>query len=104
MAPRSRRRRNIHLGTTPVEKTQTVADGVLSSRRIGSMEMLVARDEISARFSAENSFLTDPHTLARYDPGTWRTSLFQRDGIKIWQLVGFPGRLREKTLNLRESG
>jgi len=102
--------------------------GVLSSGRTGSMEMLVACDELAAmaskfgagievnadtiateviaRASADNSFLTDPHTLERYETEMWIPSLLRREGIENWQEAGQPGlkiTLREKTLDLLAS-
>lgn len=99
--------------------------GVLSSGRTGSMEMLVACDELAAmatrfgaginvtpdtiaaqviaRASADNSFLTDPHTLERYETEMWIPSMLQREGIENWTGAGQPGlkaRLREKTLDM----
>ncbi|WP_299844534.1 trimethylamine methyltransferase family protein [uncultured Roseovarius sp.] len=101
--------------------------GVLSSGRTGSMEMLVACDELAAmarkfgagidvsstsiateviaRAAINNSFLTDPHTLARYETEMWIPSLFQREGIENWQETGQPDlkmRLKEKTMSLLE--
>lgn len=102
--------------------------GVLSSGRTGSMEMLVACDEMAAmatkfgagievtpetiatdviaRASADNSFLTDPHTLERYETEMWIPGLMRREGIENWQDAGRPvlrAQLREKTLDLLES-
>jgi trimethylamine--corrinoid protein Co-methyltransferase len=102
--------------------------GVLSSGRTGSMEMLVACDELAAmaskfgagievnadtiateviaRASADNSFLTDPHTLERYETEMWIPALLRREGIENWQEAGQPGlrrALREKTLDLLAS-
>lgn len=99
--------------------------GVLSSGRTGSMEMLVACDEIAAmasrfgagievthetiateviiRASPDNSYLTDPHTLERYETEMWIPEIFHREGIENWQDAGRPdlrARLREKTLDL----
>jgi len=99
--------------------------GVLSSGRTGSLEMLVACNELAAmasRFGAgievtpetiatdviiraapANSYLTDPHTLERYETEMWIPDLFQREGIENWQEAGQPtlrARLREKTLDL----
>ncbi len=99
--------------------------GVLSSGRTGSMEMLVACDELAAmatRFAAgievtsetiavdvikraapDNSFLTDPHTLARYETEMWIPGLFQRGSLEEWQLNGkqsLRARLKDKTLSL----
>ncbi len=101
--------------------------GVLSSGRTGSMEMLVACDELAAmarkfgagievtrdtiatdviaRAALDNNFLTDPHTLARYETEMWIPDLFQREGIENWQEAGQPdlrARLKEKTLSLLE--
>ena len=64
----------------------------------------VATDVI-ARASADNSFLTDPHTLARYQTEMWIPGLFRREGIENWQEAGQPdlrAHLREKTLSLLE--
>lgn len=102
--------------------------GVLSSGRTGSMEMLVACDELAAmatqfgagidvtpetiavdviaRASADNSYLTDPHTLARYETEMWIPNLIRREGIENWQEAGQPDlatTLREKTIDLLES-
>lgn len=99
--------------------------GVLSSGRTGSLEMLVACDELAAmatRFAAgievtpetvaaevirraapDNAYLTDPHTLARYETEMWIPGLFRREGIEAWQEAGQPqlgAQLREKTLDL----
>ena len=99
--------------------------GILSSGRTGSMEMLVACDELAAmatqfgagievtpdtiavdviaRASGDNSFLTDPHTLARYETEMWIPNLLRREGIENWQEAGHPDlvtTLREKTLDL----
>ncbi len=101
--------------------------GVLSSGRTGSLEMLVACDELAAmasRFGAgievspdtiateviaraalDNSFLTDPHTLERYATEMWIPQIFRREGIENWTEAGRPdlrARLREKTLDLLE--
>lgn len=103
--------------------------GLLSSGRTGSMEMLVACDELAAmatkvatgikvtpetiavdvikRAAPENSFLTDPHTLARYETEMWIPGLLQRGSLEEWQLNGKPSlqaRLKEKTLSLLSSG
>jgi trimethylamine--corrinoid protein Co-methyltransferase len=102
--------------------------GVLSSGRTGSTEMLVACDELAAmatrfgsgidvssetiaidviaRASADNSFLTDPHTLARYKTEMWIPNLMRRESIENWQDADKPDlavTLREKTLDLLES-
>ena len=102
--------------------------GVLSSGRTGSMEMLVACDEMAAmaqtfgggivvnndtiateviaRAALDNSFLTDPHTLARYETEMWIPALFLREGIENWQTSeagDYRSRLREKTLSLLET-
>ena len=99
--------------------------GVLSSGRTGSMEMLVACDELAAmattfgggievsaetiavdviaRASDDNSFLTDPHTLERYETEMWIPNLLRREGIENWQESGQPDlikTLRERTLDL----
>lgn len=101
--------------------------GVLSSGRTGSMEMLVACDELAAmarkfgagidvnsdtiatevvaRAATDNSFLTDPHTLARYETEMWIPELFQREGIENWQEAGQPDlrtHLKDKTMTLLE--
>ena len=102
--------------------------GVLSSGRTGSMEMLVACDEMAAmaanfgsgivvntdtiatdviaRAALDNSYLTDPHTLERYETEMWIPGLFQREGIESWQqstAADLNARLKEKTLALLES-
>lgn len=99
--------------------------GVLSSGRTGSMEMLVACDELAAmatkfscgievtedaiavdvikRAAPDNAYLTDPHTLARYETEMWMPNLFQRDSLENWQLSGqinLRARLKEKTLSI----
>ncbi len=101
--------------------------GLLSSGRTGSTEMLVACDELAAmarkfgagievtrdtiatsvvaRAASDNSFLTDPHTLARYETEMWIPGLFRREGIENWQEAGQPdlrAQLKEKTLSLLE--
>ena len=103
--------------------------GVLSSGRTGSMEMLVACNEMAgmasqfgagiavttdsiaedviARSYADNSYLIDPHTLARYETEMWMPELFQREALETWQDPDNPDfcqRLREQTLDLLESG
>ncbi len=103
--------------------------GVLSSGRTGSMEFLVACDELAAmstkfaagievnaetialetikRASVDNSYLTDPHTLARYKTEMWMPNLFQRDSLDNWQSAGQPelrARLKEKTLSILNGG
>jgi trimethylamine--corrinoid protein Co-methyltransferase len=94
--------------------------GVLSSGRTGSMEMLVLCDELAGmttrfaagievseetiasdvvhRASADNSFLTDPHTLARYETGMWMPTLFRRESLEDWQedAQELPDRLRDR--------
>ena len=102
--------------------------GVLSSGRTGSMEMLVACNEMAqmasqfgagievnaesiaedviARAYVDNSYLTDPHTLARYETEMWIPQLFQREALEIWQEPSHPdfrSRLKEHTLDLLES-
>ncbi len=99
--------------------------GMLSSGRTGSMEFLVACDELAAmattfaagievseatiakeviaRASPKNSFLTDPHTLERFETELWMPNLFQRETLEAWQLgesIDFRMRLKEKTLSL----
>lgn len=99
--------------------------GVLSSGRTGSLEMLVACDEMaamSARFAAgivvdaetigvdvidrawcDNSYLTDPHTLARYQTEMWMPGLFQRESLENWDLSGrltLRERLRERVSSI----
>ncbi|MCP4332835.1 MAG: hypothetical protein GY785_09285, partial [Gammaproteobacteria bacterium] len=103
--------------------------GLLSSGRTGSMEMLVACDELAAmatrfargievtsqaiavdvikRAAPANSFLTDPHTLARYQTEMWIPGIFQRGSLEEWQLDGeqsLRARLKDKTLSLLNSG
>lgn len=115
-------------GTSVAGTALTHNLGVLSSGRTGSMEMLVACDEMAAmagtfgggivvnedtiatdviaRASRDNSFLTDPHTLARYETEMWIPWLFRREGIEVWQAsetADLRTRLREKTLTLLES-
>jgi trimethylamine---corrinoid protein Co-methyltransferase len=84
--------------------------GVLSSGRTGSVEMLIACDELAAmstkfaagidvtnetiavdvirRAAPDNTFLTDPHTLARYETEMWMPNLFQRNSLENWQEEG----------------
>ena len=62
--------------------------------------------DVIARASLDNSYLTDPHTLERYETEMWIPSLLQREGIESWQDTGqrhLQTRLREKTLDLLES-
>ncbi|MDE2912192.1 MAG: trimethylamine methyltransferase family protein [Paracoccaceae bacterium] len=118
---------NLH-GTCTAGTALTHNLGVLSSGRTGSMEMLVACNELAAmaskfgagievtgetiaadviaRAAADNSFLTDPHTLERYKTEMWIPRLFRREGIEDWQAAGAPDmrkQLREITLDLLES-
>ncbi len=103
--------------------------GLLSSGRTGSMEMLVACDELAAmatrfatgievtteaiavdvikRAAPDNSFLTDPHTLARYETEMWIPGLLRRGSLEEWQHDGEQSlgiRLKDKTLSLLNSG
>ncbi|MCP4469481.1 MAG: hypothetical protein GY815_02135 [Gammaproteobacteria bacterium] len=58
------------------------------------------------RAAPDNSFLTDPHTLARYETEMWIPGLFQRESLEEWQLDGKPSlraRLKDKTLSLLSS-
>ncbi|MEP2732520.1 MAG: trimethylamine methyltransferase family protein [Ascidiaceihabitans sp.] len=114
-------------GTSVSSTALTHNLGVLSSGRTGSMEMLVACDEMAAmasRFSAgilvtketiatevvtraalDNSFLTDQHTLDRYQTEMWIPELFQREGLENWQesdALDMSARLKEKTLTLMQ--
>ena len=91
------------------------------------MEMLVVCDEMAAmasKFSAgilvtketiatevvtraamDNSFLTDQHTLDRYQTEMWIPGLFQREGLENWQesdALDLSACLKEKTLSLLE--
>ena len=62
--------------------------------------------EVIRRAAPDNAYLTDPHTLARYETEMWIPGLFRREGIEAWQEAGRPDlktRLREKTLDLLES-
>ncbi|WP_166418292.1 trimethylamine methyltransferase family protein [Cochlodiniinecator piscidefendens] len=115
-------------GTSVARTALTHNLGVLSSGRTGSMEMLVACDEMAAmasafgggiivnkdtiateviaRASEDNSFLTDPHTLERYETEMWIPSLFQREGIENWQISDtgdLRARLKEKTLAILDT-
>lgn len=115
-------------GTSIAPTALTHNLGVLSSGRTGSMEMLVACEEMAAmasKFSAgivvdketiatdvvaraalDNSFLTDPHTLERYQTEMWIPGLFQREGLENWQeahAATLQERLKEKTLSLLEN-
>ncbi len=103
--------------------------GLLSSGRTGSMEMLVACDELAAmatrfatgievtteaiavdvikRAAPDNSFLTDPHTLARYETEMWIPGLLRRGSLEEWQHDGEQSlgtRLKDKTLSLLNGG
>lgn len=116
-------------GTSLASTALTHNLGVLSSGRTGSMEMLVACDEMAAmasKFSAgivvnedtiatdvvtrsamDNSFLTDVHTLERYQTEMWIPNLFQREGLENWQEsdgATLQKRLKEKTMALLDGG
>ena len=80
--------------------------GFLSGGRTGSIEMLVLCDELAGmaskfaagivveedtialevikRAAAENAFLSDPHTYARYETEMWIPELFERSDVSIW--------------------
>ncbi|MGB7260506.1 MAG: trimethylamine methyltransferase family protein [Albidovulum sp.] len=112
--------------TAPCALTHNL--GVLSSGRTGSMEMLVVCNELAAmatRFAAgievteetiasdvvhraalDNSYLTDPHTLARYETEMWLPSIFQRQSLEDWQVSRhtFRDTIRDKLNTLLESG
>lgn len=60
-------------------------------------EETIASDVVH-RASADNSFLTDPHTLARYETGMWMPTLFRRESLEDWQedAQELPDRLRDR--------
>ena len=80
--------------------------GFLSGGRTGSLEMLVLCDELAGmvnkfaagvavdedaialevikRAAADNAFLTDPHTFARYETEMWIPGLFERSDVSLW--------------------
>ncbi len=80
--------------------------GFLSGGRTGSLEMLVLCDELAGmvnkfaagvavdedaialevikRAAADNAFLTDPHTYARYETEMWIPGLFERSDVSLW--------------------
>ncbi len=84
--------------------------GFLSGGRTGSLEMLVLCDELAGmvgrlaagitvdedaialevikRAAADNAFLTDPHTFARYETEMWIPGLFERSDVALWLEAG----------------
>ena len=84
--------------------------GFLSGGRTGSLEMLVLCDELASmtngfaqgvvvdedtlafdvikRAAAENSFLTDEHTTARYMTEMWIPGMFERSDLGLWRDAG----------------
>ena len=84
--------------------------GFLSGGRTGSLEMLVLCDELASmvnafaggiivddetlafdvikRAAAENSFLADEHTMARYMTEMWIPGLFERSDLGRWREEG----------------
>ncbi len=84
--------------------------GFLAGGKTGSLEMLALCDELAAsarrlaagltvtednlavevcaRATAENSFLTDEHTLAHMRRSTWVSALFRRSSLEDWQRQG----------------
>ena len=99
--------------------------GFLSGGRTGSIEMLVLCDELAGmaskfaagivvdddtialevikRSAAENAFLSDPHTYARYEQEMWIPELFERSDVSIWLESGstpIRQRIRDKINDL----
>ena len=84
--------------------------GFLSGGRTGSLEMLVLCDELASmtngfaqgvvvdedtlafdvikRAAAENSFLTDEHTTARYMTEMWIPGMFECSDLGYWRDEG----------------
>jgi hypothetical protein len=84
--------------------------GFLSGGRTGSLEMLVLCDELAGmvgrlaagitvdedaialevikRAAADNAYLTDPHTFARYETEMWIPGLFERSDVSLWLETG----------------
>jgi trimethylamine:corrinoid methyltransferase-like protein len=84
--------------------------GFLSDDRTGSLEMLVLRDEMASmangfaggiavddealafetvkRCAADNGFITDEHTIERYEAQNWLLGLFNRSDVGLWQEDG----------------
>ena len=84
--------------------------GFLSGGRTGSLEMLVLCDELASmtngfaqgvvvdedtlafdvikRAAAENSFITDEHTTARYMTEMWIPRMFERSDLGFWREEG----------------
>ncbi|MEM7224098.1 MAG: trimethylamine methyltransferase family protein [Pseudomonadota bacterium] len=99
--------------------------GFLSGGRTGSIEMLVLCDELAGmaskfaagipvdedtialevikRAAAENAFISDPHTYARYETEMWIPGLFERSDLSIWLESGstpIRQRIKEKVHEL----
>lgn len=99
--------------------------GFLSGGRTGSLEMLVLCDELAGmvgrlaagitvdedaialevikRAAADNAFLTDPHTFARYETEMWIPGLFERSDVSLWLESGstpMRQRIKEKLHDL----
>ncbi|MCP5087165.1 MAG: hypothetical protein GY952_10230 [Rhodobacteraceae bacterium] len=116
------------LATSLASTSLTHNLGMLSSGRTGSMEFLVACDELAAmastfaagievseatiakeviaRAAPENTFLTDPHTMDRFETEFWMPNLFRRESLEDWQQSDssdFRKRLKEKTLSLLDA-
>ena len=99
--------------------------GFLSGGRTGSLEMLVLCDELASmtngfaqgvvvdedtlafdvikRAAAENSFLTDEHTTARYMTEMWIPDMFERSDLGLWRdegAVHLRERIKDRLSNL----
>ncbi len=86
--------------------------GFLAGGKTGSLEMLALCDElicsarrlaagltvneenlaveVSVRATAQNSFLSDEHTLAHMRRSMWSPALFRRSSLEDWQRAGSP--------------
>ena len=98
--------------------------GYLAGGKTGSLEMLLLCDElagaarrlaaglavtpeslaveVSARATAENSFLTDEHTLAHMRTAMWSSALLRRSGLEDWVREGSPSLQDRLRARLRE--
>jgi trimethylamine--corrinoid protein Co-methyltransferase len=98
--------------------------GFLSGGRTGSLEMLVLCDELASmangfaggieiddealafdtvkRCAADNGFISDEHTIKRYQTQNWLPGLFDRSDVGLWQEDG--GRNMDEKVKDRLSG
>ena len=98
--------------------------GFLSGGRTGSLEMLVLCDELASmtnsfsggvavddanlafdaikRSARDNSFITDAHTIERYETEMWLPGMFDRSDVGRWQEEGGKDMLEKTKDRLRD--